>query len=114
AYTLIFIFFVMVLDLFHYDPSALLAGAGIVGLAVGFGAQGLVSDIVTGFFILLEKQLDVGDYITVSTFDGIVEQVGLRTTQIRSFDGTLHYIPNRNITNVSNHSRGTMQALVDI
>lgn len=104
----------MVLDLFHYDPSALLAGAGIVGLAVGFGAQGLVSDIVTGFFILLEKQLDVGDYITVATFDGIVEQVGLRTTQIRSFDGTLHYIPNRNITNVSNHSRGTMQALVDI
>ncbi|MCY9183995.1 mechanosensitive ion channel family protein [Bacillus halotolerans] len=114
AYILIFIFFVMVLDLFHYDPSALLAGAGIVGLAVGFGAQGLVSDIVTGFFILLEKQLDVGDYITVATFDGIVEQVGLRTTQIRSFDGTLHYIPNRNITNVSNHSRGTMQALVDI
>ncbi|MEC1652465.1 mechanosensitive ion channel family protein [Bacillus vallismortis] len=114
SYILIFIFFVMVLDLFHYDPSALLAGAGIVGLAVGFGAQGLVSDIVTGFFILLEKQLDVGDYITVSTFDGIVEQVGLRTTQIRSFDGTLHYIPNRNITNVSNHSRGTMQALVDI
>lgn len=83
-------------------------------MAVGFGAQGLVSEIVTGFFILLEKQLDVGDYITVSTFDGIVEQVGLRTTQIRSFDGTLHYIPNRNITNVSNHSRGTMQALVDI
>lgn len=114
AYILIFIFFVMVLDLFHYDPSALLAGAGIVGLAVGFGAQGLVSDIVTGFFILLEKQLDVGDYITVATFNGIVEQVGLRTTQIRGFDGTLHYIPNRNITNVSNHSRGTMQALVDI
>ncbi|WNV81192.1 mechanosensitive ion channel family protein [Bacillus atrophaeus] len=114
AYILIFIFIVMVLDLFHYDPTALIAGAGVVGLAVGFGAQGLVSDIVTGFFILLEKQIDAGDYITAANFDGIVEQVGLRTTQIRSFDGTLNYVPNRGIINVSNHSRGTMQALVDI
>ncbi|ABS73761.1 mechanosensitive ion channel family protein [Bacillus velezensis] len=114
GYILIFVFIVMILDLFHYNPSALIAGAGVVGLAVGFGAQGLVSDIVTGFFILLEKQIDVGDYITVAGYSGIVEQVGLRTTQIRSFDGTLHYLPNRGITNVSNHSRGTMQALVDI
>lgn len=104
----------MILDLFHYNPTALLAGAGVVGLAIGFGAQGLVSDIVTGFFILLEKQFDVGEYITVAGFDGIVEQIGLRTTQLRSFDGTLHFIPNRSILNVSNHSRGTMQALVDI
>lgn len=98
----------MILDLFHYNPTALLAGAGVVGLAIGFGAQGLVSDIVTGFFILLEKQFDVGEYITVAGFDGIVEQIGLRTTQLRSFDGTLHFIPNRSILNVSNHSRGTM------
>lgn len=105
GYILIFVFIVMILDLFHYNPSALIAGAGVVGLAVGFGAQGLVSDIVTGFFILLEKQIDVGDYITVAGYSGIVEQVGLRTTQIRSFDGTLHYLPNRGITNVSNHSR---------
>ncbi|WP_144498111.1 mechanosensitive ion channel family protein [Bacillus pumilus] len=114
AYILIFILVVMILDLFHYNPTALLAGAGVVGLAIGFGAQGLVSDIVTGFFILLEKQFDVGEYITVAGFDGIVEQIGLRTTQLRSFDGTLHFIPNRSILNVSNHSRGTMQALVDI
>ncbi|WP_025092352.1 mechanosensitive ion channel family protein [Bacillus safensis] len=114
AYLLIFILVVMILDLFHYNPTALLAGAGVVGLAIGFGAQGLVSDIVTGFFILLEKQFDVGEYITVAGFDGIVEQIGLRTTQLRSFDGTLHFIPNRSILNVSNHSRGTMQALVDI
>lgn len=59
AYILIFILVVMILDLFHYNPTALLAGAGVVGLAIGFGAQGLVSDIVTGFFILLEKQFDV-------------------------------------------------------
>ncbi|MEW6977909.1 mechanosensitive ion channel family protein [Bacillus pumilus] len=114
AYLLIFILVVMILDLFHYNPTALLAGAGVVGLAIGFGAQGLVSDIVTGFFILLEKQFDVGEYITIAGFDGIVEQIGLRTTQLRSFDGTLHFIPNRSILNVSNHSRGTMQALVDI
>ncbi len=97
AYLLIFILVVMILDLFHYNPTALLAGAGVVGLAIGFGAQGLVSDIVTGFFILLEKQFDVGEYITVAGFDGIVEQIGLRTTQLRSFDGTLHFIPNRSI-----------------
>ncbi|WP_226666017.1 mechanosensitive ion channel family protein [Metabacillus litoralis] len=114
SYILIFIFVVMVFQVFEYDATALLAGAGVIGLAIGFGAQGLVSDVVTGFFLLLEKQIDVGDYVTVAGFDGIVEQVGLRTTQIRGFDGTLHYVPNREITNVSNHSRGNMRALVDI
>ncbi|MBM7603560.1 small conductance mechanosensitive channel [Metabacillus crassostreae] len=114
SYVLIFIFVVMVFQVFEYDATALLAGAGVIGLAIGFGAQGLVSDVVTGFFLLLEKQIDVGDYVTVAGFDGIVEQVGLRTTQIRGFDGTLHYVPNREITNVSNHSRGNMRALVDI
>ncbi|MBD1381291.1 mechanosensitive ion channel family protein [Metabacillus arenae] len=114
AYVLIFIFVVMVFQVFEYDATALLAGAGVVGLAIGFGAQGLVSDVVTGFFLLLEKQIDVGDYVTAAGFNGIVEQVGLRTTQIRGFDGTLHYVPNREITNLSNHSRGNMRALVDI
>ncbi|MCD7035480.1 mechanosensitive ion channel family protein [Metabacillus sp. GX 13764] len=114
GYILIFIFVVMVFQVFHYDATAILAGAGVVGLAIGFGAQGLVSDVVTGFFLLLEKQIDVGDYVTLGSFDGVVEQVGLRTTQLRGFDGTLHYIPNREITNVSNHSRGNMRALVDI
>ncbi|MBO1514594.1 mechanosensitive ion channel family protein [Metabacillus bambusae] len=114
SYVLIFMFVVMVFEVFNYDATALLAGAGVIGLAIGFGAQGLVSDVVTGFFLLLEKQIDVEDYVTVASFDGIVEQVGLRTTQIRGFDGTLHYVPNREITNVSNHSRGNMRALVDI
>lgn len=114
SYLLIFILVVTVLQTFGIEATAVLAGAGIVGLAIGFGAQGLVSDIVTGFFLLLEKQLDVGDLITIENFSGTVEQVGLRTTQIRSADGTLHYIPNREITSLSNHSRGDMQALVDI
>ncbi|WP_191565749.1 mechanosensitive ion channel family protein [Metabacillus idriensis] len=114
SYILIFIFVVMVFEVFEYDATALLAGAGVVGLAIGFGAQGLVSDVVTGFFLLLEKQLDVEDYVTTAGYSGIVEQVGLRTTQIRSFDGTLNYVPNREIISLSNHSRGNMRALVDI
>jgi moderate conductance mechanosensitive channel len=114
SYVLIFIFFVTILQIFGIEVTAILAGAGIIGLAVGFGAQGLVIDVVTGFFILLEKQIDVGDYVTTGSFSGIVEAVGLRTTQIRSFDGTLNFVPNREITSLSNHSRGNMRALVDI
>ncbi|MGF2615470.1 mechanosensitive ion channel family protein [Rossellomorea aquimaris] len=114
SYVLIFIFFVTILQIFGIQVTAILAGAGIIGLAVGFGAQGLVSDVVTGFFILLEKQIDVGDFVTAGSFSGIVEAVGLRTTQIRSFDGTLNFLPNREITSLSNHSRGNMRALVDI
>lgn len=114
TYSLIFVLITIIIGIFEYDIAPLIAGAGIVGLAVGFGAQGLVSDVVTGFFILLEKQIEVDDYVTTAGLDGVVEEVGLRTTKLRGFDGTLHYIPNRQITNVSNHSRGTMRALVDI
>ncbi|WP_096189298.1 mechanosensitive ion channel family protein [Evansella halocellulosilytica] len=114
SYILLFILITFIVGIFEYDVTALIAGAGIVGLAIGFGAQGLVSDIVTGFFILLEKQLEVEEYVTVAGIDGIVEEVGLRTTKIRSFDGTLHYIPNREIGSLSNHSRSNMRALVDI
>lgn len=114
TYFLIFFLFTIVIGIFEYDIAPLIAGAGIVGLAIGFGAQGLVSDIVTGFFILLEKQIEVDDYVTMAGLDGVVEEVGLRTTRLRGFDGTLHFIPNREIKNVSNHSRGNMRALVDI
>jgi moderate conductance mechanosensitive channel len=114
TYVLIFILVASLFNIFGFSVASLIAGAGIIGLAVGFGAQGLVSDVVTGFFLLLEKQIDVNDVVTVGGINGVVESVGLRTTQIRSFDGTLNYIPNRDITSVSNHSRGNMQALVDI
>jgi small conductance mechanosensitive channel len=114
SYLLIFIFAGIIFDLFGLDIKTLIAGAGILGLAIGFGAQGLVSDIVTGFFVLLEKQMDVGDFVTMGNVSGIVEEVGLRTTHIRAFDGTLFYVPNREISTVANHSRGNMQALVDI
>ncbi|MCM3713025.1 mechanosensitive ion channel family protein [Alkalihalobacillus oceani] len=114
SYVLIFVFITIVISIFGLNPTGLIAGAGVIGLAIGFGAQGLVSDVVTGFFLLLEKQIDVDDYVTAGGVDGVVEEVGLRTTQIRGFDGTLHFIPNRDISSVSNHSRGNMRALVDI
>lgn len=113
-YILIFILTVNILSTFNVDVRAIIASAGIVGLAVAFGAQGLVSDVVTGFFILLERQLDVGDNITIGTIKGTVELLGLRTTQIRDLNGTLHFIPNREIIVVSNHSRGNMLALIEI
>ncbi|PYZ97815.1 mechanosensitive ion channel protein [Alteribacter lacisalsi] len=114
AYVLLFVFITIVIGLFDYNVTGLIAGAGIIGLAIGFGAQGLVSDVVTGFFLLLEKQLEVDEYVTVAGIDGVVEEVGLRTTRIRGFDGTVHYIPNREISTLSNHSRSNMRALVDI
>ncbi|MGD7054666.1 mechanosensitive ion channel family protein [Sutcliffiella horikoshii] len=115
TYALIFFLVIMVLEnVFAVETTAILAGAGVVGLAIGFGAQGIVSDVVTGFFLLLEKQVDVDDYVTTAGFSGIVEEVGLRTTKIRDFDGSLHYVPNREISNLTNHSRGNMRALIDI
>lgn len=114
SYVLIFVFAGILFKQFGLEIGTLIAGAGVVGLAIGFGAQGLVSDVVTGFFILLEKQMEVGDYVTIGGVDGIVEEVGLRTTHIRAFDGTLSYMPNREISTIQNHSRGNMRALVDI
>jgi moderate conductance mechanosensitive channel len=114
SYVLLFIVAMTVLEILGFNLGPILAGAGVVGLAVAFGAQGLVSDVVTGFFLLLERQLEVGDYVSAGGVEGIVEELGFRTTLIRGFDGTLHYVPNRNIANVDNHSRGNMRALVDI
>lgn len=114
SYALGFILIATLFGLLGIKLAPLIAGAGIIGLAIGFGAQGLVSDVVTGFFILLEKQVEVDEYVTAGGMNGVVEEVGLRTTKIRSFDGTLNFIPNRHISTISNHSRGNMRALVDI
>lgn len=107
-----------ILAILGLPVSSLLAGAGIAGVAIGMGAQGFLSDLVNGFFILLERQLDVGDSVRLTNgsikIAGTVVSVGIRTTQVRDADGTLHYVPNRNITVVSNLSRGNMRALIDI
>lgn len=113
-YIVTFIFVLTFFSTINVDIAPVIMGAGVLGLAVAFGAQSLVSDVVTGFFILVEQQLEIDDYVTTAGYDGIVEEIGLRTTKIRSFDGTLNYIPNRFVEGVANHSRGNMQALVDI
>ncbi|WP_271000030.1 mechanosensitive ion channel family protein [Streptococcus agalactiae] len=113
-YTLYFFLFYWILSILGVPISSLLAGAGIAGVAIGLSAQGFLSDVVNGFFILLENQFDVGDIINVGTVSGTVTNVGIRTTQIHDFDGTLHFIPNRNITIVSNKSRSNMRAQIDI
>jgi hypothetical protein len=86
------------------DITPLLAGAGIAGVAVGFGAQSIVKDFFAGFFILLENQFRVGDTITVGTVTGVVEEMTLRVTLVRDAHGTLHFLPNGSIANVANRT----------
>lgn len=105
----------LVLQELGFDLAPLLAGVGIVGLAIGFGAQNLVRDVVTGFFILLEDQYGVGDVIEINQIaSGRVEQLTLRVTGLRDVDGTLHYIANGNITHVANRSKDWARAVVDV
>lgn len=114
GYLVAFVALLIVLDQLGVQLAPLLATAGVAGIAIGFGAQRLVRDIITGFLLLMEDQYAVGDLITVNNFVGIVEEVGLRVTKLRDFSGDLHIIPNGNIENVTNHARGEIRAAVDV
>ncbi|MBM7704210.1 small conductance mechanosensitive channel [Bacillus iocasae] len=114
TYAVYFIALVMILEAMSINITALLAGAGIVGLAVGFGAQNLVRDIITGFFIIFEDQFSVGDYVRVGSFEGTVEEIGLRTTKIKSWTGELNILPNGSIIEVTNFSIHNSVAFVDV
>ena len=114
TYVIYFIAILMILSTLTINVSAILAGAGIVGLAVGFGAQSLVKDVITGFFIIFEDQFSVGDIIRVGQFEGTVEEIGLRTTKIKNWTGELHIIPNGNILEVTNFSLNNSVAVIDI
>lgn len=113
-YTIYFFTAVIILSIFGLPVASLIAGAGILGLAVGFGAQSLVKDVINGFFILFENQFSVGDYVEAAGKEGIVEELGLRTTIIRNFAGQVHIIPNGEIGQVTNYSEGKMRVLVDV
>lgn len=104
----------LVLGELGVDLKPILAGAGILGLAIGFGAQALVKDVITGFFILLENQIRVGDSVTAAGCSGVVEAVNLRTTVLRDADGKTHIIPNSAITVVTNATRDWSRALLDV
>ncbi|SMP59150.1 mechanosensitive ion channel family protein [Anoxynatronum buryatiense] len=113
-YTIYFIAGTSVLNMAGVQVGALIATAGVGGLALGFGAQNLVRDVITGFFILFENQFSVGDYVEVDGSGGIVEEMALRVTKVRDFNGDLHIVPNGAISHVVNKSNGKMRALVNI
>jgi moderate conductance mechanosensitive channel len=113
-YVLYFGSAIVMLGTLGVQTAPILAGAGIVGLAVGLGAQGLVTDLVSGFFILFENQYLVGDYVQIGDASGIVEAVGIRLTQIRDGHGKLHILPNGQVKGVINYSKGYVNAVVDI
>jgi len=113
-YVLLFFALVISLDMFGVNTASLIATLGIGGFALTFGAQSLVKDMITGFFILIENQYSVGDYVQIGSKEGIVEELGIRITKIRDFTGELHIIPNGSITEVTNKTRGGMRALVKV
>jgi small conductance mechanosensitive channel len=94
--------------------APILAGAGILGLAVSFGSQSLVRDIISGFFILLENQFAIGDVVETAGRSGVVERMTMRVVVLRDLDGTMHIIPNGEMKVVSNKTRGWSRAVVDI
>jgi len=102
------------LPLFNLDLRPLLASAGVAGLAIGFGAQTLVKDFINGFLILIDNQYDIGDSIRVAGVKGVVESMTLRTTILRDDDGTLHTVPNSQISIVSNATRDWSQLTVRV
>ena len=107
------IYFVATLTLLFnigIDPTPVLASAGILGLAIGFGAQNLVRDLISGFFIIFEDQMEVGDYVQVNgKISGTVEEIGIRVTKIREWNQRLHYLSNGEIHHVANYNRVQMR-----
>ncbi len=113
-YSLWFFWIYSILSTLGVPVGTLVASAGVFSLALGLGAQGFVTDVVSGFFILLERQLEVGEYVQINNIRGTITAVGLRTTQIVGDDGTLNFIPNRSITTIANMSRNNMTAMIQI
>jgi len=109
-----FIVLVIILRELGVDVQALLVSAGVVGLALGFGAQSLIRDLLTGIFLLFEGLIAIGDVVDVDGHQGTVEAIGLRVTKLRAVDGSLRVIPNGQLAAFSNLSRGWARAVVDV
>lgn len=113
-YFIYFIVLCQILSVFKINISSILTIAGVGSVAIGFGAQSLVQDIISGLFILMEDQFGVGDVVSIESHSGTVEAIGIRTTRIRSADGNLYIIPNGQVKIVTNMSKGFNRAVVDI
>lgn len=109
-----FVILVVVLRELGVDVQALVVSAGVLGLAIGFGAQSLVKDVITGVFLLFEGLIAVGDVVEVDAHQGTVEAIGLRVTKLRAFDGSLRVIPNGQLSAFTNRSRGWARAVVEV
>jgi small-conductance mechanosensitive channel len=112
--TILIVVGMMVLSEIGVNIGPLLAGAGIVGVAIGFGSQKLVQDLITGIFLLLENAMQVGDTVTVSGLTGTVENLSVRTIRLRAGDGSVHVIPFSSVTTVTNVNRGIGNAAINV
>ena len=113
-YLAVIIAFIWGLSILGVNTTAVLAGAGIIGLIIGFGAQSLIEDIITGFFIIFEHQYEVGDIIILDDFRGIVRSIGVRTTVIEDTGGNLKVVNNSDIRNFQNRSKNDSYAVCDV
>ena len=113
-YIMYFIIVTVALSIFGVNVSSLLAVAGVSGIAIGFGAQTLIKDIISGMFIWMEGSISVGDIVNINGLAGTVESIAIRTTVVRDYNGNLYVIPNGDIRTLTNMSRGYKRAIVDV
>jgi moderate conductance mechanosensitive channel len=104
----------MMLREIDLDITPILTGAGILGLAVGFGAQALVKDVISGFFMILENEVRIGDVVQIDKHGGIVEEMNLRTIVLRDFEGTVHIVPNGSVTAIMNRTKDFSFYVIDL
>ena len=113
-YIFYFVLVTVVLSIFGVNVSSLLAVAGVGGIAIAFGAQTLVKDVISGLFIWMEGSISVGDIVDINGLQGEVESIAIRTTVVRSYNGNVHVIPNGDIRSLTNMSRSFKRAIVDV
>lgn len=114
SYTLYFVAIITCLDMIGFSVTTIIAGAGVVSLAVAFGAQSIVQDLMSGIFIVLENQYAVGEYVEIDNISGKVREIGMKTTKVETVDGHLMIIANGSIGKVVNYSRAAQRGYVDV
>ena len=114
SYLVYFSAIMAILSAVNIQIAGLIAGAGIASVAIAFGAQNLVKDVITGFFIILEDQFSVGDYVKIGASEGTVMEIGLRTTKLKGSTGELFILPNGSIAEVINYSINNSKAMIDM